>query len=202
MTHRNEGYWWDSTKQTAFVVYGLIDFLKESGELKPDYSVEVLVNDKNVLTKRFTEADAFSPASATVRLGPDQLGPNNRVVIRKQGQGRLYWSLRGEYYSDEKKLTNVWFVQSHPRARVLQTVSPVREGERIRYKLEPLSGPVAGRATHSLSGSPSAGSDWKYMMVEDPIPAGTEFIEHDNLYDLTDKPVVVELVVHPARISR
>jgi hypothetical protein len=32
------------------------------------------------------------------------------------------------------------------------------------------------------------GSEWKYMMVEDPIPAGTEFIEHDNLYDLTEKP--------------
>jgi uncharacterized protein YfaS (alpha-2-macroglobulin family) len=25
-------------------------------------------------------------------------------------------------------------------------------------------------------------------MVEDPIPAGTEFIEKDNLYDLTEKP--------------
>lgn len=25
-------------------------------------------------------------------------------------------------------------------------------------------------------------------MVEDPIPAGTELIEHDNLYELTEKP--------------
>jgi uncharacterized protein YfaS (alpha-2-macroglobulin family) len=32
------------------------------------------------------------------------------------------------------------------------------------------------------------GSEWKYLMVEDPIPAGTEFIEKDNLYDLTEKP--------------
>jgi uncharacterized protein YfaS (alpha-2-macroglobulin family) len=32
------------------------------------------------------------------------------------------------------------------------------------------------------------GSEWKYMMVEDPIPAGTEFIEHDNLYELAEKP--------------
>jgi uncharacterized protein YfaS (alpha-2-macroglobulin family) len=26
------------------------------------------------------------------------------------------------------------------------------------------------------------------MMVEDPIPAGTEFITRDNLYDLKEKP--------------
>ena len=32
------------------------------------------------------------------------------------------------------------------------------------------------------------GTDWKYLMVEDPIPAGTEFVERDNLYDLRQRP--------------
>ena len=186
VTHRNEGYWWDSTKQTAFVVYGLIDFLKQSGELKPSYSVEFLVNDKPVLTKRFMEGDALSPTSATVRLGPDQLGQTNRVVIRKRGQGRLYWSLRGEYYSDEKKLTNVGSFNL-TLAREYFKLSPVREKDRIRYKLDPLNGPVQAGDTLAVRLTVT-GSEWKYMMVEDPIPAGTEFIEHDNLYDLTEKP--------------
>jgi uncharacterized protein YfaS (alpha-2-macroglobulin family) len=186
VTHRNEGDWWDSTKQTAFVVYGLIDFLKESGELKPSYSVEVLVNDKRVLTKHFTETDAFSPSSATVRLGPDELGQENHVVIRKQGQGRLYWSLRGEYFSDEKKLTNVGSFNL-ALAREYFKLSPVREKDRIRYKLDPLNGPVQAGDTLAVRLTVT-GSDWKYMMVEDPIAAGTEFIEHDNLYDLTEKP--------------
>ena len=186
VTHRDEGYWWDSTKQTAFVVYGLIDFLKQSGELKPDYSVEVLVNDKPVLTKRFMDADALSPSSATIRLGPDQLGQSNRVVIRKQGQGRLYWSLRGEYYSDEKKLTNVGSFNL-TLAREYFKLSPVRQNDRIRYKLDPLNGPVQSGDTLAVRLTVT-GSEWKYMMVEDPIPAGTEFIEHDNLYELTEKP--------------
>lgn len=186
VTHRDEGYWWDSTKQTAFVVYGLIDFLKESGELKPRYSVEVLVNNKVVFTKRFTETDAFSPTSASVRIGPDQLGRNNRVVIRKQGEGRLYWSLRGEYYSDEKKLTNVASFDL-ALTREYFKVSPVRENNVIRYKMEPLNGPVQVGDTLAVRLT-VIGSEWKYLMVEDPIPAGTEFIEHDNLYDLTNKP--------------
>jgi hypothetical protein len=35
MNHRNEGYWWASTKETAMVIYGLTDYLKASNELKP-----------------------------------------------------------------------------------------------------------------------------------------------------------------------
>jgi len=184
--HRDEGYWWDSTKQTAFVVYGLIDFLKQSGELKPNFSVDVLVNDKPVLSKRFTETDAFAPTSTRLQIGPEQLGQNNRVVIRKRGQGRLYWSLRGEYYSDEKKLTNAGSFNL-TLAREYFTLSPVKEGEAIRYKLDPLKAPVQSGDTLAVRLTVT-GSEWKYMMVEDPIPAGTEFIEHDNLYNLTDKP--------------
>lgn len=184
--HRNEGYWWDSTKQTAFVVYGLTDFLKESGELKPNYSLEVLVNDKSVLTRRFSESDALSPSSVTLQLSPDQLGPSNRLVIRKKGAGRLYWSLRGEYYSDEKKLTNVGSFNL-TLAREYFKLSPVRENGRIRYKLDPLNGAVQAGDTLAVRLT-ATGSDWKYVMVEDPIPAGTEFIEHDNLYELTEKP--------------
>jgi alpha-2-macroglobulin len=186
VTHRDQGYWWDSTKQTAFVVYGLIDFLKQSGELKPSYSVEVLVNDKRVLTKQFTAADAFSPNSASLRLGADQLAQTNRVVIRKQGQGRLYWALRGEYYSDEKKLTNVGSFNL-TLAREYFKLSPIRDRERVRYRLDRLNGPVQAGDTLAVRLTVT-GSEWKYMMVEDPIPAGTEFIEHDNLYDLTEKP--------------
>jgi uncharacterized protein YfaS (alpha-2-macroglobulin family) len=32
------------------------------------------------------------------------------------------------------------------------------------------------------------GTAWKYVMVEDPIPAGTEFIERDGSYQLKNRP--------------
>jgi uncharacterized protein YfaS (alpha-2-macroglobulin family) len=31
------------------------------------------------------------------------------------------------------------------------------------------------------------GSEWRYLLVEDPIPAGAEFIERDDLYELRQK---------------
>ncbi|MBV9180811.1 MAG: alpha-2-macroglobulin, partial [Acidobacteria bacterium] len=186
MTHRNQGYWWDSTKQTAFVVYGLVDFLKESGELAPNYSLEVLVNDQPVLNKHFSEADALTPSSVSLHLRPDQLRQNNQVTLRKQGQGRLYWSLRGQYYSDQKRLTNVGSYNL-TLAREYFKLSPIRSNEHIRYKLDPLNGTAQVGDTLAVRLTVT-GSPWKYLMVEDPIPAGTEFIEHDSLYDLIEKP--------------
>ena len=56
--HRSQGYYWESTEQTAMVIYGLTDYLERTQELKPNYSVDVQVNGKTVATKKFTAADA------------------------------------------------------------------------------------------------------------------------------------------------
>ena len=60
MDHR-QGYYWYSTKQTAMVIFGLTDYLKQSGELKPNLQATVTVNGKPVLAKAFGPADALSP---------------------------------------------------------------------------------------------------------------------------------------------
>ncbi|HET9697532.1 MAG TPA: hypothetical protein VFP40_11745, partial [Terriglobales bacterium] len=185
VTHRNEGYWWDSTKQTAFVVYGLTDFLKQSGELKPNFVVDVMLDKTTVLSEKYTDANVTSQR-ASMRIPAGKLAQANNITIQKRGAGRLYWSLRGEYYSDEKKLTNVGSFNL-TLAREYFKLSPVRDRGAIKYKLDLLNGPVQVGDTLAVRLTVT-GSEWKYLMVEDPIPAGTEFIEKDNLYDLTEKP--------------
>src|SRR5205085_11550154 len=58
--HRRFGYYWLSTRETAFAIYGLIDYLKVSHELEADYSLEIYVNGEQVLQKQLTAADASS----------------------------------------------------------------------------------------------------------------------------------------------
>ena len=48
VNHRSQGYYWDSTQQTAMVIYGLTDYLQRTQELKPNFSVDVQVNGKTV----------------------------------------------------------------------------------------------------------------------------------------------------------
>src|SRR3974390_3895688 len=88
--HRGGGYYWDSTEQTAMVIYGLTDYLQRTQELKPNFSVDVQVNGKTVATRKFTADDATVPP-VTVTLTEAQLAPGaNEIRLGRCGGGGLY----------------------------------------------------------------------------------------------------------------
>jgi len=186
VSHRSEGYYWDSTEQTAMVIYGLTDYLARTQELKPNYSVEVQVNGKSVLTKKFTPADALAPAT-TVTLNESQLSPaGNQVRIVKTGDGRAYWSTRGEYYSNESKVVDTGSFKLST-ARQYYKLTSMQKNGRVVYHLDSLSGPVQVGDTLAVRIT-VGGNAWKYLMIEDPIPSGTESIARDDLYELDEQP--------------
>jgi uncharacterized protein YfaS (alpha-2-macroglobulin family) len=178
MNHRNEGYWWSSTKQTAMVIYGLADYLKATNELHPNLTVTVLVNDKPVLT---------SAAAPELTLDDAHVQPGvNHIRITTNGTGRLYYSARAEYFSTEERLENTGSVSLNILRDYFRLVSG-RDGDKIVYDTSPLTGPVAPGDIVAVRLTVT-GSEGKYMMIEDPIPAGTEFIERDNQYQLKSRP--------------
>ncbi|MFN0169696.1 MAG: alpha-2-macroglobulin family protein [Bryobacteraceae bacterium] len=188
-SHRDEGYYWRSTKQTAMVVYGLTDYLRASGELQPNFAITVSLNGKQVLTRRFTAQDALKPDSAPLRFPSAELAPGgNRVRITKTGEGRLYWSARGDYYSTEAKLARTGSVALNISREYFRLV-PEQQGEKIVHRLEPLGGTVSLAPGDVLAVRLQlSGGDWSYLLIEDPIPAGTESIEKDDLYTLKERP--------------
>src|SRR5262249_12684307 len=105
MNHRDSGYWWNSTKQTAMVIYGLIDYLKATNELNPNLTATVLVNGRPVLTRRIEQSTSLTPPDLVLNESQLEQGTNH-VQISAAGQGRLYYSLRGEYHSSEPQLQN------------------------------------------------------------------------------------------------
>jgi uncharacterized protein YfaS (alpha-2-macroglobulin family) len=186
VSHRSQGYYWDSTEQTAMVIYGLTGYLERTKELKPNYSVDVEVNGKSVATKKFTPADALAPAT-TITLNEAQLAQtNNQVRIAKTGDGRLYWSAVGEYYSNEAKVVNTGSFKLSTARQYYKLKSMQKDG-RIVYHLDPLNGPVQVGDTLAVRIT-VGGNEWRYLMIEDPIPSGTESIARDDLYELDDQP--------------
>jgi alpha-2-macroglobulin len=186
VNHRDGGYYWDSTEQTAMVIYGLTDYLAHTRELTPNYSVEMQVNSESVVTKKFTAADALAPAT-TVTLNESQLAPGeDQVRIAKTGDGRVYWSVRGEYYSNESKVVNTSSFKLSV-AREYYKLNSQQQGDKIVYHLDKLAGPVDVGDTLAVRIT-VGGNDWKYLMIEDPIPSGTESIARDDLYELDEKP--------------
>jgi uncharacterized protein YfaS (alpha-2-macroglobulin family) len=185
MNHRNEGYWWDSTKQTAMVIYGLTDYMKVSNELKPNLNVTVEVNGRPAIARKIDDATGL--AQPPLVLDESKLSPGvNHIRVTTTGEGRLYYSARAEYYSSESRLEKKGTVSLNLLRDYFRLV-PGRDGDRIVYDTAPLNGAVATGDILAVRLTVT-GSEWKYVMIEDPIPAGTEFIERDSVYQLRNRP--------------
>src|SRR5262249_46068182 len=88
VTHRRFGYYWDSTKQTAIAISGLIPYLKVTKELEPNYQLQVFLNNKLIKERSITAADALNPAGIVLDIGSAQLRTgDNEVKIVKTGNG-------------------------------------------------------------------------------------------------------------------
>ena len=78
VANRNEGYWWSTTQQTAFVIYGLTDYLSVSHELNADFDAEVFINGASSAKRHFSSQDALSGATLTLQLDASKLQPTKQ----------------------------------------------------------------------------------------------------------------------------
>jgi alpha-2-macroglobulin len=187
VVNRDNGYWWNSTEQTAMVLFGLTDYLAASQELNANFDVDVLVNGSSVGKRHFNPADALAGANLVVDVAAGQLHPGaNTVELRKSGNGRAYWSTQGKYYSTAQKLYQHGTLSLNLTRDYFKLVPTTKDGN-IVYQLQPLKGPVKigdTLAVHlAVNGSPA-----KYLLVEDPIAAGTEFLQQTDGYNIVDQP--------------
>jgi uncharacterized protein YfaS (alpha-2-macroglobulin family) len=170
--HRRNGYYWLSTKETAFALLGLNDYLKVSQELSPDYTFEVYLNDVQVLTQHVTTT---SVQSFVVTKKGAEVSGNNQIRIVKHGRGALYVSTALEYFTGEDEVQP----QSSPALKLTREYLRLRvskdSDDKASWKVEPLSGEL-----HSgdliVVRLRLEGARAQYLMIEDPIPAGAEQI--------------------------
>ena len=191
MLARNGGVWWDSTEQTAMVLFGLTDYLAASHELDADFTAEVLVNGVSAGKRHFTAADALSGASLAIDVDAAHLRPgaNEVRVVRLGGNGRLYWSARGRYYSTEKKDFQSGTVALN-LARDYFKLVPAQKDGKIVYTLQPLDRSQNTLQVGDVLAVKEAinGSAMRYLLLEDPIPAGTEFVQNEDSYPIDHRP--------------
>src|SRR5262249_40802418 len=138
---RRNGYYWESTRQTAFAIFGLIDYVKVSKELSPDYSVQVYLNGEQVISKQVTAADVTSAQAFVIERKGAQLSGSNQVRVVKTGKGALYLSSALSYFTREDDIkpqstANLTLTREYLRLRV------VGDGEQARWEIQPLSGEI------------------------------------------------------------
>ncbi len=98
------GNHWNSTKETAEVVYALSDYVRVNKELDVDYTLNVSLNGKIARTYKVNRDNAlffdnrFMAGDLFLQDGV------NTVTIEKQGRGVVYWSAASEYFSLEEPI--------------------------------------------------------------------------------------------------
>ena len=184
--HRDGDYWY-STKQTSMVIQGITDYLALSGELANSSDVEVLVNGASVGKRHFGPEDAFA-APWQIKVSAAQLASGGQVTIRKSGNGITYWSAESSWYSaDRKSFQQGQLALNITRDYYLLQKRQDKPTDPITYDLVPLKGAVHVGDIVAVRLALS-GTGWKYLLAEDPIPAGTEFLPETGLYTLNNKP--------------
>jgi uncharacterized protein YfaS (alpha-2-macroglobulin family) len=92
INNRKNASYWNSTRDTALVIEALADYIRATGEDKPNLTVEVWVDGQKRKEEKITSENLFTFDNAFVLEG-DALAPGAHTVeIRKSGTGPLYWN--------------------------------------------------------------------------------------------------------------
>jgi len=183
VSNRSHGYYWDTTKDTAFAIFGLSDYLKVSKELQPDYSLEVYLNGEKVIERRMTATDAAAGQTFVVERKGQSAGNINSVRVVKRGRGALYFASALDYFTMDEKIAPKGTAEL-ALTRDYFKLSVADRGGKPAWKIEPLPASLASGDV-IVSRLKVKGARSQYLMVEDPIPAGCEQVDQFNGVDLT-----------------
>jgi hypothetical protein len=180
LLNRRGGYW-SSTKQTAMALYGLLAVLQARDEGVQDFSADVFVNGTLAGSHRFTAASLTAPDPIIVTTQGRE-GVNSVRVVKKGG-GTLYWSARAAYFDvqgAEARSGNRQLAITRRYARL----TPVKTRDRIVYREQPFDGRLSPGDVLTIRLTAAGSPDWRYLMIEDPLPAGVEAIQDTTAYPM------------------
>jgi hypothetical protein len=181
LLNRTFGVYWASTKQTAMVLIALLDLMKARHESAAASAVEVFVNGAPAGVHRFT-ATAMTAPDPVEFTAPAKPGANT-IRIVATGGGSIYWAAQATYFDTEAARQRTG---SHALAlqREYFSLAPVTVKDRVVYRAAPFGGTARPGDVLLVKLTAAGARDWRYLMIDDPIAAGTEPIQNDELYAL------------------
>jgi len=170
-----KGSKWKSTRDTAFAIYALSDFLKTSGEFDPDMTVRIEVDGRAVKTVNFTRDNLFSDDGVLLLEGSALKPGSQNLRIVREGRGNLYFDAFLTYFSLEEHLsaseTTIYIERTYNkilrsvdgRGREVVNRIPLKEGDPLRSGDE-----IEVRLKLKSD------NNYEYLVYEDFKPAGCE----------------------------
>jgi len=92
LNNRKHATYWNSTRDTAICVEAMAEYLKASGESKPDMTVEVWLDGKKQKEVKITAQDLFTFDNKFVLFGDAVTDGQHKLELRRQGTGPVYFN--------------------------------------------------------------------------------------------------------------
>jgi uncharacterized protein YfaS (alpha-2-macroglobulin family) len=163
-----QGAAWETTQETAWSVMALTDWMKKNAELKPNYTFDVLLNGKALLSDgKANPENVRQPSYLFVQVKDLLTDQANRLTFeRTGGDGTLYYTANLYAYLPIEQTKALTRGISLTRAYSLvndkdhKPITQAKVGDNIRVTLTIV-----------------APEDLHYVVITDPIPAGTEAVD-------------------------
>lgn len=172
------GVQWSNTRDTAIVVLAMNDYLRVSGELKPELEYELIVNGQSITKKKVSGADVFN-APSRFTIEPKLVKDANEIrIVRRKGETPIYFAVEGKFFSLEEPITpagnEIFVKREHYKLVGRPTLlkgyvydkEPLRDGESVK----------SGERVETLI-TIEGKNNYEYLLFEDLKPAGFEAVE-------------------------
>ena len=206
INNRRHGHYWNSTRDTAYCIEAIGDFLKATKEGDPNLTVEVLFDGKPLKTVEITKDNLFSFDNTALIAGDILSSGKHTVELRKKGDGPLYANAYVEYFTLEDHITAAGlevkvdrtYHKLVPEAKVIDAVDSKGQAidqKRAAYqRVELKSGDEvkSGDLIEVTLGIDSK-NDYEYLVFEDWKAAGMEAVDVQSGYNPNGLGAYMEL---------
>jgi uncharacterized protein YfaS (alpha-2-macroglobulin family) len=206
LNNRKNATYWNSTRDTAVCVEAMADYLKFSGEDKPNMDVEVWLDGKKVKEEHIDSKNLFTFDNKFVLTGDAVETGKHLLEVRRKGTGPVYFNAYLTNFTLEDFITKAGLEVKVNRKYYKLTRSDKEEkvqgssgqvvGQRaekyVRTELKNLSVVKSGDLVE-VELEIDSKNDYEYLIFEDPKAAGFEAMLVRSGYSGNDMGAYVEL---------
>ncbi len=206
INNRRNGSYWNSTRDTATCVEAMAEYIKSSGEDKPDMTVAVSIDGKVVKEIKIDKGNLFSFDNKLILEGEAVTAGPHKIELKRTGSGPLYCNayltnftledpiksagleikLARKYYKLLPVDKTAQAQGSHGQAvdqkvsklqrQELQDLSTLKSGDQVEIELE-----IESK------------NDYEYILFEDMKASGFEPVDLRSGYSDNDMGAYMEL---------
>jgi len=205
LNNRKHATYWNSTRDTALCVEAMADFIRASGESKPEMTVEVFYDGRQQKAVEITPDNLFSFDNVFLLQGNQVATGQHKVELRKRGTGPLYYNGYLTNFTLEDFITRAGLEVKVQRRyyrlkRVEKTIKAAgSRGQVVDQRVEKYEREEIPSGTVLKSGELveielviESKNDYEYLVFEDMKPAGFEPVDLRSGYTGNEMGAYVE----------